>query len=222
MQRTLSHINESPEQESMKRCARLKRLGTVKAIGESDRPPKFEFAYLKLLVPVSVSKCPDGRCEYEERPGEAPPNQSRVNDENVMTIAVALTLYYGSSVLLPKFDPAAVVDAIEQFQCTLMACMPALWQLVLAEQERAPRRVSTLTCAAAGGDAVPVALQDRFRTVFGVPLQECYGLPNRWSSRSIPSNHCVPARLGSRCQAWDSVLWMLEVASWRWGRPSSP
>jgi len=63
-------------------------------VGESDRRLKIEFAYLKLLPReysgprhiVSVSKRPDGRCEYEERPGEAPPNQSRVNDENVMTI----------------------------------------------------------------------------------------------------------------------------------------
>ena len=35
---------------------------------------------------VSVSKRPDGRCNYEERPGPRPPNQSRGNDENVMTI----------------------------------------------------------------------------------------------------------------------------------------
>jgi hypothetical protein len=29
---------------------------------------------------------PDGRDECEERPGAPPPNQSRVNDENVMTV----------------------------------------------------------------------------------------------------------------------------------------
>ena len=34
---------------------------------------------------VNVDRRPDRRCEYEERPGEAPPNQSRAN-ENVMTI----------------------------------------------------------------------------------------------------------------------------------------
>jgi hypothetical protein len=74
--------------------SRLKRLETVKAVEDSDHPLKVEFAYLKQLPReysgprhiVSVSKRPDGRCEYEERPGKAPPNQSRVNDENVMTI----------------------------------------------------------------------------------------------------------------------------------------
>ena len=73
---------------------RLKRLETVRAVEERNRPLKVEVAYLKQLPReysgprhiVSVSKRPDGRCNYEERPGEAPPNQSRVNDENVMTI----------------------------------------------------------------------------------------------------------------------------------------
>jgi long-chain acyl-CoA synthetase len=90
---------------------------------------------------------------------------------------VAGTLHYGRSlVVLPKFDPAAVLDAIEQFHCTELALMPALWQLVLAEQERAPRGISSRMHALAGGDAVPVALQHRFQTVFGIPLQEVYGL----------------------------------------------
>ena len=73
---------------------RVKRLETVKAVEDSDRPLKVEFAYLKQLPRaysgprhiVSVSERPDGRCDYEERPGEPPPNQSRVNGENVMTI----------------------------------------------------------------------------------------------------------------------------------------
>jgi hypothetical protein len=74
--------------------ARLKRLETVRAVEESDRLLKVEFAYLKQLPReysgprhiVSVSKRPDGRCAYEERPGPPPRNQERRNDENVMTI----------------------------------------------------------------------------------------------------------------------------------------
>ena len=73
---------------------RLKRLETVRAAVERDRPLKVEFAYLKQLPReysgprhiVSVSKRPDGRCEYEERPGASPPNQGPARDKNVMTI----------------------------------------------------------------------------------------------------------------------------------------
>jgi hypothetical protein len=37
---------------------------------------------------VKVGQRPDGRCEYEERPGAAPPNQGGGKDENVMRIYV--------------------------------------------------------------------------------------------------------------------------------------
>ena len=63
-------------------------------VEESNRPFKVEFAYLKLLPCeysgprhiVSVSKRPDGRCEYEERPGEPPPNHAEDQDPNVMRL----------------------------------------------------------------------------------------------------------------------------------------
>ena len=79
------------------------RLQALEPGKDSDRPLKVEFAYLKQLPReysgprhiVSVSKRPDGRCEYEERPGKAPPNQSRVNDENVMTIFFVRALNCG-------------------------------------------------------------------------------------------------------------------------------
>jgi hypothetical protein len=74
--------------------SRLKRLETVRAAVERDRPLKVEFAYLKQLPReysgprhiVSVSKRPDGRCNYEERPGPPPPNHVEKQDPNVMTI----------------------------------------------------------------------------------------------------------------------------------------
>ncbi|MBV9742121.1 MAG: AMP-binding protein, partial [Acidobacteriia bacterium] len=80
------------------------------------------------------------------------------------------------SVLLPRFDPGAVLDAIERFQCTHMVCMPALWVLVLEEQKRKPRQVSSLRTALAGGDAVSQPLQRRFEAIFGIPLTEGYGM----------------------------------------------
>jgi hypothetical protein len=74
--------------------ARLKRLETVRMVGESKRPLKFEFAYLKLLPReyagprhiVKVGQRPDGRGEYEERPGPPPPNHAADQDSNVMRI----------------------------------------------------------------------------------------------------------------------------------------
>jgi hypothetical protein len=66
--------------------ARLKRLETVRAVEQSHRPFKTEFTYLKLLPReysgprhrVRVDQRPDGRDEYEERPGEPPPNHAEI------------------------------------------------------------------------------------------------------------------------------------------------
>ena len=73
---------------------RLKRLETVRAIEEVNRPLKIEFADLKLLPreyegprhTVKVGQRPDGRYEYEERPGEPPPNHGESQDENVIRL----------------------------------------------------------------------------------------------------------------------------------------
>ena len=73
--------------------ARVKRLETVRAVEENDHPLKVEFAYLKLLPReysgprhrVEVGQRPDGRCEYEERPGP-PPNHAEDQDPNVMRV----------------------------------------------------------------------------------------------------------------------------------------
>ena len=74
--------------------ARLKRLEAVRAVAQSHRPSKFEFACLKLLRRkysgprhrVKVGQRPDGRDEYEERPGEPPPNHVEDQDPNVMRL----------------------------------------------------------------------------------------------------------------------------------------
>ena len=65
--------------------------------------------------------------------------------------------------LLPRFDPTAVLDAVERFRCNSLTCMPALWLFIVEEQARKPRRISSLCTAVAAGDTVPVALQNRFQ-----------------------------------------------------------
>jgi long-chain acyl-CoA synthetase len=87
------------------------------------------------------------------------------------------TLYMGASVvLLPSFDPSAVLHAIERFRCTYMLSLPALLQFITEEQARAPRDVSSLRTVLAGGDTVSVALQNRFESLFKLPIREVYGM----------------------------------------------
>jgi long-chain acyl-CoA synthetase len=75
-------------------------------------------------------------------------------------------------VLLPTFDPAAALDAIERFRCTLTLGLPAMMHFILEEQVRQPRDVASLRMVYAGGDSVPVALQERARRVLGCEVVE--------------------------------------------------
>ena len=81
-----------------------------------------------------------------------------------------------TSVLVPAFDAPLVLDTIERFQCTYTFGLPSMVQLLVEEQTRKPRQVSSLRTFLSGGDAVPESLQQRFRALFGVPLREIFGM----------------------------------------------
>lgn len=81
-----------------------------------------------------------------------------------------------TAVLVPVFEPAALLDAIERHRCTWGLGLPAMMQFATKEQEERPRDVSSLRTWIAGGDAVPVTLQDRFARAFGIPLIEGYAM----------------------------------------------
>jgi len=100
------------------------------------------------------------------------------------------------AVLLPAFEPGAVLDAIERFRCTFTIGLPALMQLVVEEQVRKPHDVSSLRTVLAAGDRVPVNLQERFAAIFGVPLQEAIGMTETWPIAINPKLAIRPGSLG--------------------------
>jgi long-chain acyl-CoA synthetase len=89
---------------------------------------------------------------------------------------VIVGVHMGETAVLVSFDPATVLDAIERHRCTFFFVLPALGQLLIEEQMRQPRDVSSLQIVVAGGDTVPVSMQNRFEEHFGFRLQEGYGL----------------------------------------------
>jgi long-chain acyl-CoA synthetase len=79
-----------------------------------------------------------------------------------------------ATVLLPGFDPAAILDQAERHRCTYTFTLPALLQFILDEQARRPREIAALRTWLVGGDSVPGALYERARQVLGVSPQEVY------------------------------------------------
>lgn len=97
---------------------------------------------------------------------------------HVSGLWILATALYGGfpTVLLPRFDAAAALDAIEQFGCTTTGGLPTMILCMVEEQSARPRRVTTLRSVIAGGDAVSAVLQSRFRELFGIELLEIYAM----------------------------------------------
>ena len=97
---------------------------------------------------------------------------SLVHASGLICLLVPTLAMGGTCVLLPAFDAAEVLDTIERHRCTYVAALPAMMQFVVEEQSLRPRDVRSVIAALAGGDTVPVKLQERFQALFGVALQE--------------------------------------------------
>lgn len=82
----------------------------------------------------------------------------------------------GTAVIVPPLDPAAALDAIEKHRCTNTLGLPVACHFLVREQERSPRRVDSLRSILSGGDSVPVALIEDFRSAFGIPILEGHGM----------------------------------------------
>jgi long-chain acyl-CoA synthetase len=124
---------------------------------------------------------------------------------HVSGLAFALIegLRQGATVaLLRTFDPSVALNLIERFRCTFLFSLPAMLQFVVEEQARRPRNVSSLCTVLAGGDTVPVALQHRFRELFGRDVREVYGATE---VGLVTANPVSEVRTGSIGQAPSAV-----------------
>jgi long-chain acyl-CoA synthetase len=99
-----------------------------------------------------------------------------------------------SVVLLRTFEAGATLDAIERHRCTYTFALPACLQLVVEEQARHPRDVSSLEGMIVGGDSFPTALQRTTAQQFNAELLEGYGMTE---VAPIAVNRIGAARQGS-------------------------
>jgi long-chain acyl-CoA synthetase len=80
-----------------------------------------------------------------------------------------------TAVLVARFDPNVVLDAIAEHHGTYMVAMPTMYRALIAAQKARPRDVSSGSYFFAGGDVVPPELQNEFEQSFARPLYEGFG-----------------------------------------------
>jgi len=135
------------------------------------------------------------------------------------------SLWIGATVtIIPVFDAAKVLDTWESSGATFYMALPTLIRALLAEQRTRPRRITSGRLALAGGDTVPVPLQEEYATTFGHPLVEGFGM-----TEGLPTvaNHPDSNRPGSmgrpvgdvELRVVDGEMWMRgsAIAIGYWG-----
>ncbi|GAB3746761.1 long-chain-fatty-acid--CoA ligase [Nocardiopsis nanhaiensis] len=92
---------------------------------------------------------------------------------SVLNVAVR---YGGTVALVPRFEIAAAVEAMERHRCTIFAGVPTMYQELL-NTDTSDRDLSALRVGVSGGDSMPGEVMRDFEEKFpGVVILEGYGL----------------------------------------------
>jgi long-chain acyl-CoA synthetase len=91
----------------------------------------------------------------------------------------------GTLVLLPRFEPDAVLDAIARYRCTIFSGVPTMYYELL-RADLAGRDLSSLRVGISGGAAIPGEVIRAFEEKFpGVVILEGYGLSETASTTTF-------------------------------------
>jgi long-chain acyl-CoA synthetase len=85
---------------------------------------------------------------------------------------------------VPRFEPTAVLDALEADGCTVICGVPTMLQ-ALAAQDITGRDLSALRVAVSGGASLPADIMRTFEEKFGIVVLEGYGLSETASTSSF-------------------------------------
>jgi long-chain acyl-CoA synthetase len=92
--------------------------------------------------------------------------------------------YGGCLSIVPRFQPAEVLDVIERDRCTVIGGVPTMLH-ALAQQDIAGRDLSALRVAVSGGASLPADIMRTFEGMYGIEVLEGYGMSETASTCSF-------------------------------------
>jgi long-chain acyl-CoA synthetase len=101
-----------------------------------------------------------------------------------MNVPIALA---SKMVLLPKFDPAKVLETIQQNRVTVYCGSPTMYSILLSNPELGKYDLTSIRVCISGASPLPPQVQKRFMQITGGLLAEGYGL-----TEASPVTHCNP------------------------------
>ncbi len=107
-----------------------------------------------------------------------------------MTVPISLA---AKMVLLPRFEPAKVLQTIEKHRVSVFCGVPTMYQALLASPELGKYDLTSIRVCISGASSLPHQVQKQFMKITGGLLAEGYGL-----TEASPVTHCSP--VGSSMQ----------------------
>jgi long-chain acyl-CoA synthetase len=102
-------------------------------------------------------------------------------------------------VLIGRFEPEQVLRTIEEHRATRVVGLPTMLQALVDHPRARQYSLRSLRTCIGGGDAVPVALQERFRERFGIDVLEGCGMTEVIPlTLNVPGAH-RPGSIGKAC-----------------------
>jgi len=89
---------------------------------------------------------------------------------------LAATEIGGTITILRRFEPGAVLRAIPKYRATFAGGMPVMINALINYPDAGSYDLSSLKVFMGGGDCVPLEMQNRFRALFGVVVDELCGM----------------------------------------------
>ncbi|MCL5949779.1 MAG: long-chain fatty acid--CoA ligase [Candidatus Bathyarchaeota archaeon] len=101
-----------------------------------------------------------------------------------MTVPISLA---AKMVLLPKFDPAKVLETIQKHKVNVFCGVPTMYSALIANPELGRYDLTSIRVCISGASSLPPQVQKKFMEITGGFLAEGYGL-----TEASPVTHCTP------------------------------
>ncbi|PCR92196.1 class I adenylate-forming enzyme family protein [Natrinema ejinorense] len=94
-----------------------------------------------------------------------------------MSVVMNGAMYSGGTYYpVPEWDAPAVMQQLEDDEITIMFAVPAMFNDMINQPDAAEYEFESLRFANSGGSSLPLEVLDRFEDLWGVQLNEGYGL----------------------------------------------
>jgi len=162
--------------------------------GSTGRPKGVLLSHAGMMWAIRLSQR-YWPCDPDDRTLVAGP----LYHKNAMRVSIKPKLFVGASaVILPRFEPRMFLRALAEYGCTDTGGVPAMYRMMLAEEDLlADLTFPRLKTLEMGSAVVGADLIKSVEKAFGAPVEEAYGLtegggPLRQSvdGASVPRGSC--------------------------------